>query len=73
MEQVEQFVSDSLDGRRPLTASEFIAVTNDLLAANYESVEVVGEVASFKINQGKWVFFDIKDEESSVSCFMTSW
>ena len=70
---LELFASDSLDGRRPLTASEFIAVTNDLLAANYESVEVVGEVASFKINQGKWVFFDIKDEESSVSCFMTLW
>ena len=25
---------------------------------------------SFKVNQGKWVFFDIKDEQSSISCFM---
>jgi exodeoxyribonuclease VII large subunit len=32
---------------------------------------ITGEIASFKVNQGKWVFFDIKDEESSVSCFMT--
>jgi exodeoxyribonuclease VII large subunit len=55
----------------PLTPSLFINVTNDLLAANYEMIEIVGEVASFKINQGKWVFFDIKDDEASVSCFMT--
>ena len=54
-----------------LTPSEFIAVTNQTLEYAYSSVLVVGEVASFKVNQGKWVFFDIKDEESSVSCFMT--
>jgi exodeoxyribonuclease VII large subunit len=33
-------------------------------------VIVEGEVASFKVNQGKWVFFDLKDREASVSCFM---
>ena len=31
---------------------------------------VEGEVASFKVNQDKWVFFDLKDEECSVGCFM---
>lgn len=55
----------------PLTPVLFISITNDLLAANYEMIEIVGEVASFKVNQGKWVFFDIKDDEASVSCFMT--
>lgn len=62
----EQFRAPS-----PLTPSLFISVTNDLLAANYEMIEIVGEVASFKVNQGKWVFFDIKDDDASVSCFMT--
>lgn len=57
----------------PLTVSEFINVTNDLLACNFETVLITGEVASFKVNQGKWVFFDIKDEEASVSCFMPVW
>lgn len=54
-----------------LTPTEFLAVVNQTLDYAYSSVIIVGEVASFKVNQGKWVFFDIKDEESSVSCFMT--
>lgn len=53
--------------------TEFIAVVNQTLEYAYSSVLVTGEVASFKVNQGKWVFFDLKDEESSVSCFMTLW
>ena len=56
-----------------MTPTEFIAIVNDTLGYNYEAVEITGEVASFKVNQGKWVFFDIKDEESSIPCFMTLW
>ena len=56
-----------------LTPTDFIAVVNQTLEYAYSSVMIVGEVASFKVNQGKWVFFDIKDEESSVSCFMSVW
>ena len=54
-----------------LTPTEFLAVVNQTLEYAYSAVTIVGEIASFKVNQGKWVFFDIKDEESSVSCFMT--
>ncbi len=53
--------------------TEFISVVNQTLEYAYSSVMVTGEVASFKVNQGKWVFFDLKDEESSISCFMTLW
>ena len=53
------------------TPTEFLAVVNQTLEYAYSSATITGEVASFKVNQGKWVFFDIKDEESSVSCFMT--
>ncbi|MDO4611544.1 MAG: exodeoxyribonuclease VII large subunit [Candidatus Saccharibacteria bacterium] len=53
--------------------SEFITVVNETLEYGYSGVLVEGEVASFKINQGKWVFFDLKDEETSVSCFMSLW
>ena len=44
----------------PLTVSEFINITNDLLACNFETVLITGEVASFKVNQGKWVFLILK-------------
>ena len=56
-----------------LTPTEFLEVVNSTLECNYEAVTIEGEVASFKVNQGKWVFFDLKDEESSVPCFMTLW
>lgn len=53
-----------------LSVSDFIAVTNQALENIYPLVEVEGEVASFKVNQGKFVFFDIKDAGGSVGCFM---
>jgi exodeoxyribonuclease VII large subunit len=47
-----------------------IAVLNQTLEYAYPTMTVVGEVANFKVNQGKWVFFDLKDDESSVGCFL---
>lgn len=55
------------------SVSDFIALTNQTLEFAYPSVEVEGEVASFKVNQGKYVFFDLKDTGGSVGCFMTVW
>lgn len=52
------------------TVSEFIAVVNQTLDYAYPQVTLEGEVASFKINQNKWVFFDLKDETASLGCFM---
>ncbi len=56
-----------------LRVSDFIALTNQTLEYAYPSVEVEGEVASFKVNQDKYVFFDLKDEGGTVGCFMTVW
>lgn len=56
-----------------LSVSDFITLTNQTLEFAYPSVEVEGEVASFKVNQSKFVFFDIKDSSGSVGCFMTVW
>lgn len=61
----------SIDVVPRLTPTEFAAVVNQTLEYAYSSVLIAGEVASFKINQGKWVFFDIKDEETSIPCFMS--
>ena len=52
------------------SVSDFIAVTNQTLDYAYPAVEIEGEVASFKVNQGKFVFFDLKDQGASVGCFM---
>lgn len=52
------------------SVSQFTALVNQTLEYAYPAVEIEGEVASFKVNQGKFVFFDLKDAESSVGCFM---
>ena len=49
---------------------EFIAILNETLTFAYPVVVVEGEVSSFKVNQGKWVFFDLKDQDATLGCFM---
>ena len=56
-----------------LTVSDFIAVTNQTLEYAYPVVSIEGEVAGFKVNQGKYVFFDLKDAGGSIGCFMMAW
>lgn len=55
------------------SVSDFIAIFNQVTETAFPTVEIEGEVASFKVNQGKYVFFDIKDDTGSVGCFMTVW
>lgn len=50
--------------------SDFVAIVNQTFEYAYPLIEVEGEVASFKVNQDKFVFFDLKDEDASVNCFM---
>ncbi len=54
-----------------LTVSEFNAFVNQTLEFAYPEVIIEGEVSSFKVNQNKWVFFDLKDSSSTVGCFMS--
>ncbi|MBQ6570876.1 exodeoxyribonuclease VII large subunit [Candidatus Saccharibacteria bacterium] len=53
-----------------LTVSDFNAVVNQNLEYAYTGVTVVGEVAEYKTSQGKWVFFNLKDERATISCFL---
>lgn len=56
-----------------MSVSDFIALTNQTLEYAYPLIEIEGEVASFKVNQGKYVFFDLKDDGGSIGCFMMAW
>lgn len=55
------------------SVSQFIEVANQALDYAFASVLIEGEVASFKLNQSKYIFFDLKDKESSLSCFMMAY
>lgn len=52
------------------SVSEFVAICNQTLDYAYHGTTIIGEVASFKVNQGKWVFFDLRDDSASISCFL---
>lgn len=53
-----------------ISVSEFLSIINETLGFAYPQVTIEGEVSSFKVNQGKFVFFDLKDDKNTLSCFM---
>ena len=56
--------------RQVYSVTAFQAVCNQIMETAFSGVVVEGEVASFKESHGKYVFFDLKDEQSSIGCFM---
>lgn len=54
----------------PISVSEAIALINQTLDYAFPTLVIEGEVSSFKVNQGKFVFFDIKDDSGTLGCFM---
>ncbi|HSE29849.1 MAG TPA: exodeoxyribonuclease VII large subunit [Candidatus Saccharimonadales bacterium] len=52
------------------SVSDLISVVNQTLEFAYPTVIVEGEVASFKVSKNKFVFFDIKDNDGVIGCFM---
>ncbi|GHU08547.1 exodeoxyribonuclease 7 large subunit [Alphaproteobacteria bacterium] len=55
------------------SVSDAAAVINQTLEYAYPFITVVGEVANHKVSGGKWVFFDIKDDEMNLKCFAVAW
>jgi exodeoxyribonuclease VII large subunit len=53
-----------------LTVSDFVALVNQTLEYAYPTVTVIGEVAEFRVSQGKWVSFKLKDDGAVIDCFM---
>lgn len=54
-----------------LSVTDFVALLNQTLEYAYPSVTIVGELANFRISKNRWVYFDLKDEFSSVKFFGT--
>jgi exodeoxyribonuclease VII large subunit len=60
---------------RVLTVSEFLGLVNETLKALAEADDfaVEGEVSGFRISQGQWVSFDLKDADALVNIFLPVW
>jgi exodeoxyribonuclease VII large subunit len=54
-----------------LSVSDFVAVLNQTMEYAYPTVSISGELANFRVSKNKWVYFDLKDDYSSVKFFAT--
>ena len=60
---------------RILQVSEFIETVNFVLKESWgtEEVGVEGEVSGYRVSQGQWVSFDLKDDKALVNVFLPVW
>src|SRR5258706_7413296 len=60
---------------RLFQVSEFIEVVNTVLkeTMSAEVFAVEGEVSGYRVSQGQWVSFDLKDDKALVNIFMPVW
>lgn len=54
-----------------MSVGEFAALVNQTLEYAYPNVQIVGELANFRVSKGRWVYFDLKDDEVTVRFFGT--
>ncbi len=55
------------------TVSQFVGVVDEYLREGLGTVVVRGEVVDFKVVRERLVFFELKDAEARVGCFMMRW
>lgn len=55
----------------PISVSDAIALVNQTMEYAFPVLVLEGEVSGFKVNQNRYVFFDIKDATGTLGCFMT--
>lgn len=51
------------------SVSDFVAVCNQTLEFAYPFITIRGEISNCKVSKNRWVYFDLKDENSSVRFF----
>jgi len=58
-----------------MTVSAFVAYVNETFKAIWDSTEIAieGEVSGFRVSQGQWVSFDLKDADALLNVFLPIW
>lgn len=62
-----------IEKKQPLTPSEFSSRVRQALIEKFSHVMIQGEVSEFRIVQSKFVYFRLKDQETSIQCFCMKW
>lgn len=60
---------------KTLQVSEFIEIVNGVLRETLSGEEfgIEGEVSGYRLSQGQWVSFDLKDDKGLLNIFMPVW
>jgi len=53
------------------SVTDFVAVFNQTISTVYPFVTIEGELSSLRVSKGRWVYFDLKDENCNVKFFGT--
>lgn len=53
------------------SVTDFVAICNQVLDTSFGVVQISGELVNFKISKNKWVYFDLKDDYSTLRFFGT--
>lgn len=64
-------MSSSAIGSEPISVSEFVELLNQTYDYVFPGVTIVGELANLRVSKNRWLYFDLKDDESSVKFFGT--
>jgi exodeoxyribonuclease VII large subunit len=64
-------MNDSPGEEVVLGVSDFVALLNQTLDYAYPSVVISGELANLRVSKNRWLYFDLKDENSTVKFFGT--
>lgn len=54
-----------------LGVSEFVALLNQNLEYSFSGVTISGELANMRVSKNRWLYFDLKDDYSTVKFFGT--
>jgi exodeoxyribonuclease VII large subunit len=54
-----------------LGVSEFVALLNQSMEYTFPNTVIAGELANLRVSKNKWLYFDLKDESSTVKFFGT--
>ena len=71
----EGAVRDESEESGGLTVAKYLHLVNETLGLiPSDRMKVVGEIVDYRVSQGKWINFDLKDEEedAKISCFATT-
>ena len=53
-----------------ISVTKFVSIFNETLRYAFPKILIEGEVSSFTVWQNRFIYFDLKDEKTTINCFI---